>query len=256
MPESSDPEGLYEGGADFYDLFFGEEDPEETAFFTALLADAPSKRILSLGCGTGRLESALFNAGFHVTGIDTSEAMLGRARQRDPRGHYIASPMENMPDALPGEPFGAVISSTLSFAYIHDTKTARGSIAECARRMMPGAFLVLDLPIAQEPRRIQGTIETLETSPGHHYRFMWHDVITEDETRAVLDTDIWITGPQRTAARRAQLAIYRPEGIRNLLEDSGEFTNTLFHAAHDISSATVAPPPDCRRAVVVARRAG
>src|SRR5690606_40164133 len=95
--------------------------------------------------------------------------------------------MENIPTGLPGEPFGAVISGTLSFAYLVNSTTARHVLAECARRMADGAMLVLDIPIAHEPRRLQGTIETMETTSGHHYRFMWYDVIAEDETRSVLD---------------------------------------------------------------------
>ncbi len=254
MPESPEPESLYEEGADLYDSLFGEVDEEETGFYAALFADAPNRNVLSLGCGTGRLEAALSTAGFHITGVDASEAMLARARQRDPRGRYVASRMEDMPERLPGEPFGAVVSSTLSFAYITEAKTAQCVIADCARRMQPGGFLALDIPVAPEPRRLQGTLETMDTISGHHYQFMWHDVIAEDETRAVLDTEIRIGCAQRAATRHARLAVWRPGGIRRLIEESGLFTNTLFHAPHDIATATTIPPADCLRAIVVARR--
>jgi SAM-dependent methyltransferase len=257
MPGSTDsPQShgwhLYAEGADLYDSLFGECDPEEVAFFARLLANAPNKSILSLGCGTGRLEAALLGRGFQATGVDASVAMLARALRRDPRGRYIAATMEAMPANLPGEPFGAVIAGTLSFAYLTSHETAMRVLRDCAARMAAGAFIALDIPVDHEPRRLQGTSETIKAA-GLHYRFMWYDVIEEDSNRAVIDTDIWISSDSRAAARRAQLVAYRPQGIRRLLEENG-FSDVQFHAPHDITTATTEPPLDCRRAVVVGRK--
>jgi SAM-dependent methyltransferase len=253
MPESTDPESLYDEGADLYDSLFGEVDEEEVAFFAGLLQRAPSQRVLSLGCGTGRLEGALSEQGFLITGVDVSEPMLARARQRDVRGYYVAASMEALPPDLPGAPFGAVISSTLSFAYVTETVVARKVIEDCASRLVAGGVLALDLPISHEPKRLQGVVETMELA-GLHYRFMWYDVIAEDDVRAVLDTDIWISSDTRSATRRAPLAVYRPQGIRQLLGAGGRYTDILFYAPHDINTALATPPPDCRRAVVIGRR--
>ena len=43
-------------------------------------------RVLELGCGTGRISIPLGRAGVDLVGIDRSEPMLARARQRVRRG--------------------------------------------------------------------------------------------------------------------------------------------------------------------------
>ena len=44
--------------------------------------------VLDLGCGSGVLARQLFDAGFEVTGIDASRAMIEIARGARTRGHF------------------------------------------------------------------------------------------------------------------------------------------------------------------------
>ena len=53
----------------------------DVPFWRTLAAQAAGP-VLELGCGTGRIALPLGRAGAHVVGIDRSEAMLARARQR------------------------------------------------------------------------------------------------------------------------------------------------------------------------------
>ena len=46
------------------------------------------RKAVDFGCGTGRSTRFLRRLGFDVTGVDISEPMLARARQRDPQGEY------------------------------------------------------------------------------------------------------------------------------------------------------------------------
>jgi predicted TPR repeat methyltransferase len=43
------------------------------------------RRVLDLGCGTGRAGEPYRDRGFEVVGVDPSEAMIRAARRRDPR---------------------------------------------------------------------------------------------------------------------------------------------------------------------------
>lgn len=69
-----------------YDLF--NDVGEDTPFYVALAGDEP-KRVLDVGCGTGRLACALAAKGHQVTGADPAAAMLAEAR-RKPEAEKIA----------------------------------------------------------------------------------------------------------------------------------------------------------------------
>lgn len=49
-------------------------------------------KAIDFGCGTGRSTRFLRERGFDAVGIDISEPMLVRARERDPRGEYLLVP--------------------------------------------------------------------------------------------------------------------------------------------------------------------
>ena len=44
--------------------------------------DTEVRTILEIGCGTGSMTRMLYQHGYEVTGVDTSEAMLEQARQK------------------------------------------------------------------------------------------------------------------------------------------------------------------------------
>jgi SAM-dependent methyltransferase len=73
----------YDGYAEWYDHVF---DPDplggvQHALVLRLLGDGPG-RLLDVGCGTGAHSAALAERGWSVTGVDVSQDMLRRARER------------------------------------------------------------------------------------------------------------------------------------------------------------------------------
>lgn len=50
------------------------------------------RRALDFGCGAGRSTRFLAGCGFQTVGVDISEAMVIRARERDPGGEYLLTP--------------------------------------------------------------------------------------------------------------------------------------------------------------------
>jgi len=52
-------------------------------------ASVPIGRVVDVGCGAGPLSAALVEAGFEVTGIDSSAELLAIARTSNPRAHFM-----------------------------------------------------------------------------------------------------------------------------------------------------------------------
>jgi len=73
----------YDGLADWYDEEFQPAplDGEAWQVVKPLIGEGPG-RLLDLGCGTGAYGRALTELGWDVTGVDISEDMLRRARER------------------------------------------------------------------------------------------------------------------------------------------------------------------------------
>ena len=76
--------------APFYDWENAQTLARRDVAFWQRLAAAQDGRVLELGCGTGRLTIPVARAGAHIVGIDRSEPMLARARQRLRRARAAA----------------------------------------------------------------------------------------------------------------------------------------------------------------------
>ena len=62
-----------------------------------LLGDDRSRRVLEVGCGTGHWLSMLRDAGFSPAGLDASQGMLNRARERNPGATLVLGSAEELP---------------------------------------------------------------------------------------------------------------------------------------------------------------
>jgi SAM-dependent methyltransferase len=83
-------EDLYDEISPAYWVSFGLYDNwQHLEFLKKFLARIPSDgTVLSAGCGAGRYDGLLLEAGHSVVGIDQSEGMLGRAREHFPGVKY------------------------------------------------------------------------------------------------------------------------------------------------------------------------
>jgi len=79
----------------------------------ALKLSANKRNALDVGCGSGgRIVSALLDAGFQVTGIDVSEAMIEYARNRHPESDFIHT---DICEWEPTEQYDAIVAWDSTF---------------------------------------------------------------------------------------------------------------------------------------------
>jgi tRNA (cmo5U34)-methyltransferase len=106
----------------------------------AATADVPATRVLELGTGSG--ETALRVRARHPAaswvGIDSSEAMLARARERLPDADLR---LQRLEDELPSGPFDLVVSA-LAVHHL-DGAGKRGLFSRVAGVLRPGGEFVL-----------------------------------------------------------------------------------------------------------------
>jgi SAM-dependent methyltransferase len=105
--------------------------------------------ILELGCGTGRLLVPLAEAGFRVTGVDRSPAMLARAARYveaagvSDRVTLVETGMTEI-ECVPAGPFGLVLISLNGLLHLASPEEQRRALAAARRVLDPRGQLVLD----------------------------------------------------------------------------------------------------------------
>ncbi len=106
--------------------------------------------VLELGCGTGRIVWALARAGYDVTGLDISHAMLEQAGRKGAsaedavraRVRWVRQSMESF-DL--GFSYALIYSTFRSFMALTGPETQRSCLESCRRHLRPGGRLILNL---------------------------------------------------------------------------------------------------------------
>lgn len=101
------------------------------------LAPQLGERILDVGCGTGQLTAEIAKAGADVVGIDSSAAMIERARSNFPDLRFEVADATALP--FTGE-FDAVFSN----AVLHWVRDALGAARSMAGALRPGGRLIAE----------------------------------------------------------------------------------------------------------------
>jgi len=131
--------------APFYDLDFG--GLQDDLDFYLNWARSEGSPILEVGCGTGRVLTYLAQAGFQVTGVDSSASFLEVARQKltgtlKKRTNLVQADMRQL--AL-GREFSLAIVALNTFAHLTCLDDQLRALERIHRHLRPGGLLILDL---------------------------------------------------------------------------------------------------------------
>lgn len=165
---------MYDRIARYYDLIHAGLTADID--FVLSLAGQARGSILELGCGTGRLLLPLARAGFNVTGVDKSAAMLARARNQLAAEADTVRARVNLVEAgmsdfeLAGEDgrYGLALIPFNTFMEL-DPKQMRGALARIGRYLQPEGHLFIDVAnpvaVAQTPNDGVLTLEDTVVDP-------------------------------------------------------------------------------------------
>jgi len=140
--------------ASWYDVFYGDKDyAGECDRLEQLFrqhAGRPVRSVLDLGCGTGAHSLLLAERGYRVTGVDLSEAMVCRAREKaeamDPppsggRPAFLAGDLRRLEL---GETFDAVIMMFAVLCYMQSDCDLVAALRAVRRHLKPGGLFICD----------------------------------------------------------------------------------------------------------------
>jgi SAM-dependent methyltransferase len=179
-------------------------DEDETVAFLARLADG--RDALEFAVGTGRVALPLTRAGMHVDGIEQSQAMVDRMREK-PDGDKVDVIMGDMSRVTTGRRYGLVY---LVYNTIGNLLTQDGQVRcfeNAARHLSPGGVFVLECRVPTAPARPGGQFVNAEESEvGHVTLGVCHyDPVTQilDNNHVRISADSIILDPIRLRLAQA-----------------------------------------------------
>jgi SAM-dependent methyltransferase len=190
MSESEDKRGPlrgYEVIAEYYDTIPLYANRADVDFYVECAKEA-GRPVLELGCGTGRILIPTAAAGCEITGLDISEAMLNRCRERlagqpkevQKRARLVQGSMVEF--AVGGE-FKLVTVPFRGFQHLVTVEEQAGCLRSAQRHLAPDGRLVLDVfhpnpPMLHDPAFMKETDEfpEVELPDGRRFRRTWRVV--------------------------------------------------------------------------------
>ena len=120
-------------------------------------------RLLELACGTGRVAIPLAEAGFEVTGLDRSAAMLEVARSRAAEADAVANGRltlveGDMSEFELGGTFGLIVIAFRSFQMLLTPEAERSCLQSARRQLRPGGLIAINLFDPRLDGMVPGTI--------------------------------------------------------------------------------------------------
>jgi ubiquinone/menaquinone biosynthesis C-methylase UbiE len=145
---------FYRDAAD-YDLEYADFTPYDLPFWQQLVTERPARRVVELGCGSGRLTIPLARLGaergFCIVGIDRTESMLARAQEKraaeSPAVQAVLSFHQGDMRAwqLDAAPFDLMIAPFNAVMHLHSLDDQLAAWRCAYAQLVPGGRFVVDI---------------------------------------------------------------------------------------------------------------
>ena len=129
----------YDPLADLYDLEYSHD--YDVPFWLAL-AKREGGPIVEWGAGTGRIAVPLAGAGFDVTGVEVSERMVERGREKSRAVEWV---LGDMSSAKLGRRYGLAVCAFNSFLCLPSVDDALAFLRNAREHLEPGGLLGIEV---------------------------------------------------------------------------------------------------------------
>lgn len=218
--------------------------------------------VLELGCGTGRVALHLVRAGFDVTGVDNSPAMLAIAREKLARAglaERVRLLEADLGDFALGQRFGLATLAINTFMHFFTIDDQVRVLTAARRHLRSGGLLIIDLPRADHSLLDTGGHLTLNqtlidpisgrtilkwvAATPHPATQTQHLTLAYDETDA--------TGTVRRTVASFRVRYFFRYEVELLLDKAGLVVEALY-GSYDLDPYE----GDCERMIFVATPSG
>lgn len=156
-----------------------------------LIGDVKGKKVLDVGCGTGRLIGYLQNEGAEVTGVDLSEKMVEKVQKKFSFIDVKQADIRELP--FENDSFDVVIAA---FVIVH-LKDLQEAFDEVCRVLKPGGhFIVTNINQRKAPKiktdEGEIVIESYYHIPRHVAEAMQESFFEIEEEGFVEENGIWV----------------------------------------------------------------
>lgn len=154
-----------------------------------LPGDASNLKVMDLGCASGRNSKWLFQQGFSVYGVDTSEAMLTKSRQTlqhlglaKPEKHFINTSIVKL-DMFQSASFDLIVALGI-FHQLSSLSELDKAVTECARLLKPSGLCLVS-NFAPGTKLPANNKSLLMTSTSLDLLFKSNGLITKEDSKTV-----------------------------------------------------------------------
>lgn len=226
----------YDDLAWMYDRQWGRDTERALGVIARLVLDdrPPPARVLDLCCGTGRVDRALHDQGYAVTGVDGSPEMIRHARANAPGCEFVVADVRGF--SLPGT-YDLALCLYDSLNHLMEPDDLRRAFGAVHRALRPGAPFLFDLNVAEGYRaRWRGSFGVVEDDYACVVRSTYNEASATGEIR----TTIFRRGPADDWARVDVVLRQRcrpPEEVADALAAAGFSGIRSWDAAADLGLA-------------------
>ena len=217
--------------------------------------------VLDLGCGTGKMTRLLAEAGYDMIGVDSSEEMLGIAREEQLAGEGGRDILYLQQDMREFELYGtvrAIVSVCDALNYLLEEESLLAVFKLANNYLDPGGIFLFDMNAIYKYQEVLG--ETVICENREEASFIWENYYDANEQVNQYDLTLFVReegagAPGDALYRKYEETHfqrgYEKERVRQLLEQAG----MEFLAAYDGYAGNPARE-DSERILFVARERG
>ncbi|MCW4020861.1 MAG: methyltransferase domain-containing protein [Candidatus Bathyarchaeota archaeon] len=219
--------------ARYYDKIWGAKHnyKEQARFLHQVLRKHNARRVLDLGCGTGGHCFELAKLGYNVAGLDISQLMIEKAREKLSKegiqAKFVVGDMTNAYSTLKNakikQPFDAVICLGYSLAHILTDKSLKETLEQVRKVLNQDGVFIFQVRNAEQlsdDRMERLTLDTIINEPDHQLALLSYSHRDRVNRNFLVWNTLWLIndhGKTDFQARKRLLKWFQYDNLRTVL---------------------------------------